>query len=195
MGVDFKPYLIQILARVRKNWFAVIPESARMGNRGVVLLQFIIDRRGQVPKLVIATPSGAGILGSRRSGQHQRVRPVPAAAEGFQGQRSAVAIFVQVQREIEPRIRGTRGSISKRQSLTWPTRVGRPRADLTIRRGILKHEPPSLSLRGSVFFFLPMLWPRTDWVLTSPILNRLLTSIQHGLSGGLCEKAVQHPLA
>ena len=39
MGVDFKPYLIQILARVRQNWFAVIPESARMGNRGVVLLQ------------------------------------------------------------------------------------------------------------------------------------------------------------
>ncbi len=62
MGVDFKPYLIQILALVRRNWFAVIPESARLGTRGVVQLQFIIDRSGQVPKLVIAMPSGSQAL-------------------------------------------------------------------------------------------------------------------------------------
>ena len=62
MGVDFRPYLIQILSLVRKNWFAVIPESARLGNRGVVELQFIIDRNGDVPKLVIATPSGSEAL-------------------------------------------------------------------------------------------------------------------------------------
>jgi TonB family protein len=62
MGVDFRPYLFQILARVRKNWFAVIPESARLGNRGLVELQFIIDRNGDVPKLVIATPSGSEAL-------------------------------------------------------------------------------------------------------------------------------------
>jgi outer membrane biosynthesis protein TonB len=49
MGVDFKPYLIQILSLVRKNWFAVIPESARLGNRGLV-------------ELVIATPSGSEAL-------------------------------------------------------------------------------------------------------------------------------------
>ena len=34
-GVDFKPYLIRILATVRRNWFAVIPESAHLGRRGV----------------------------------------------------------------------------------------------------------------------------------------------------------------
>jgi TonB family protein len=57
-GVDFKPYLIRILATVRRNWLAIIPESAHMGRRGRVLLQFIIDRGGAVPKLVIAMPSG-----------------------------------------------------------------------------------------------------------------------------------------
>ncbi len=62
MGVDFRPYLLQILALVRKNWFAIIPESARMGNRGVVELQFVVDRNGDVPKLVIATPSGSEAL-------------------------------------------------------------------------------------------------------------------------------------
>ena len=58
-GVDFRPYLLQILATVRRNWFAVIPESARLGmSRGRVAIQFAIGRDGSVPKLVIATSSG-----------------------------------------------------------------------------------------------------------------------------------------
>jgi TonB family protein len=57
-GVDFKPYMIQVLMAVRRNWLAVIPESARLGRRGRVLIQIIIDRYGAVPKLVIASSSG-----------------------------------------------------------------------------------------------------------------------------------------
>jgi TonB family protein len=57
-GVDFKPYLTQVLATVRRNWFAVLPPVAKTGRQGLVLVQFIIDRRGYVPKLVIAAPSG-----------------------------------------------------------------------------------------------------------------------------------------
>lgn len=57
-GVDFRPYLIQILATVKRNWLAVYPESARLGRRGKVQLQFIVAHDGQVPKLVIALPSG-----------------------------------------------------------------------------------------------------------------------------------------
>lgn len=57
-GVDFKPYLLQVLASVRQNWFAVIPDVARTGRPGQTLIQFIIDREGGVPKLVIARPSG-----------------------------------------------------------------------------------------------------------------------------------------
>lgn len=58
-GVDFRPYLIQVLAAVRRNWYAVIPESARLGmTRGRVAIQFIIAREGSVPKLVIADSSG-----------------------------------------------------------------------------------------------------------------------------------------
>ena len=58
-GVDFRPYLIQVLAAVRRNWFAVIPESARLGGRpGRVSVQFAISKNGAVPKLVIAGGSG-----------------------------------------------------------------------------------------------------------------------------------------
>ncbi len=85
MGVDFKPYLMQILARVRKNWFAVIPESARMGNRGVVLLQFIIDREGQVPKLVIAMPSGAESLDRAAVAGISASVPFPPLPKEFKG--------------------------------------------------------------------------------------------------------------
>lgn len=59
-GVDFRPYLTQVLAAVRRNWFAVIPESARFGmSRGRTLIQFSVARNGSVPKLVIAKSSGA----------------------------------------------------------------------------------------------------------------------------------------
>jgi TonB family protein len=56
-GVDFRPYLLQVLASVRRNWYAVYPESARMGLRGKVEAQFVIARDGSVPKLVIVLHS------------------------------------------------------------------------------------------------------------------------------------------
>lgn len=86
MGVDFKPYLIQILSLVRKNWFAVIPESARLGNRGVVELQFIIDRNGDVPKLVIATPSGSEALDKAAVAAISASVRFPPLPNGFKGQ-------------------------------------------------------------------------------------------------------------
>ena len=58
LGVDFKPYMLQVLASVRRNWFNIIPAIARTGRPGLVQIQFIIDRKGQVPKLVIAASSG-----------------------------------------------------------------------------------------------------------------------------------------
>jgi TonB family protein len=85
MGVDFKPYLIRILALVRQNWFAVIPESARLGNRGLVQLQFIIDRNGQVPKLVIATPSGSEALDRAAVAGISASVPFPPLPNEFKG--------------------------------------------------------------------------------------------------------------
>ncbi len=85
MGVDFKPYLARILALVRQNWFAVIPESARMGTRGEVLLQFMIDRNGQVPKLVIATPSGSQALDKAAVASISASLPFPPLPADYKG--------------------------------------------------------------------------------------------------------------
>jgi hypothetical protein len=48
-GVDFTNYLTRVLASVKRNWYAVIPESARLGEKGRVILQFRILRDGNVP--------------------------------------------------------------------------------------------------------------------------------------------------
>ena len=48
-GVDFTNYLARIVASVKRNWYSVMPESARMGERGRVVVQFRIFRDGMVP--------------------------------------------------------------------------------------------------------------------------------------------------
>ncbi len=48
-GVDFSNYLARVLASVKRNWYAVIPESARLGERGRVMIEFRILRDGSVP--------------------------------------------------------------------------------------------------------------------------------------------------
>jgi TonB family protein len=84
-GVDFKPYLVQVLAAVRTNWLSVIPESARMGRRGRVLIQFIINRRGGVPKLVIAESSGTAAFDRAAVAGISASYPFPPLPNTFKG--------------------------------------------------------------------------------------------------------------
>jgi outer membrane biosynthesis protein TonB len=48
-GVDFNDYLQRVYLTVKRNWFSVMPESVRLGDKGVVSLQFRIMRNGSVP--------------------------------------------------------------------------------------------------------------------------------------------------
>jgi len=48
-GVDFSGYLARVLDSVKRNWYAIMPESAEMGDRGRVILDFKILRDGNVP--------------------------------------------------------------------------------------------------------------------------------------------------
>jgi len=85
MGADFRPYLIRILSTVRRNWFAVLPESARMGRRGKVLIQFAINRDGAVPKLVIAASSGADALDRAAVAGVSASNPFPPLPDEYKG--------------------------------------------------------------------------------------------------------------
>ena len=85
-GVDFRPYLTQVLAAVRRNWFAVIPESARLGmSRGRTLIQFSVSRSGSVPKLVIAKSSGAPPLDRAAVAGVSASNPFPPLPEEYIG--------------------------------------------------------------------------------------------------------------
>jgi TonB family protein len=85
MGVDFKPYLIRVLAAVRRNWFLVMPESARMGMRGRTTIQFAIAKNGSVPKLVIHMPSGSDHLDRAAVAGISASNPFPPLPAEFRG--------------------------------------------------------------------------------------------------------------
>jgi TonB family protein len=85
MGVDFKPYLIRILAAVKRNWLAVYPESARLGRTGRVQIVFSIARDGSVPKLVIGLASGTRALDLAAVAGIDSSTPFPPLPNDFKG--------------------------------------------------------------------------------------------------------------
>ena len=48
-GVDFSSYLQRVYVTVKRNWFAVMPGSVELGEKGIVVLTFKIMRDGSVP--------------------------------------------------------------------------------------------------------------------------------------------------
>jgi TonB family protein len=48
-GVDFTSYIQRLLAIVKRNWYAVMPEAAKLGDRGRVMIRFRIMRNGNLP--------------------------------------------------------------------------------------------------------------------------------------------------
>lgn len=85
LGVDFKPYMLEILTAVRRNWFSVIPAVARTGRPGLVQIQFIIDKRGGVPKLVIAASSGTPAFDRAAVASISASYPFPPLPSEFTG--------------------------------------------------------------------------------------------------------------
>jgi TonB family protein len=86
-GVDFRPYLLQIMATIKRNWLAVIPESARMGRRGRVALQFVIGKEGSIDKVVYAEQSGNSSLDRAAVAGVSASNPLPPLPREFKGTR------------------------------------------------------------------------------------------------------------
>ena len=86
-GVDFRPYLTQILATIRRNWNAVMPESVKLGRRGKVGLTFSISRVGRVDKMVYAFQSGSDPLDRAAIAAISASNPFPPLPGQFKGDR------------------------------------------------------------------------------------------------------------
>ncbi len=86
-GVDFRPYLIQVLAAIRRNWFAVYPEAAKTGLRGQAVMEFAIAKGGGVNKIVGAGPSGSKPLDEAAVAAIAASNPLPPLPKEFRGDR------------------------------------------------------------------------------------------------------------
>jgi TonB family protein len=86
-GVDFRPYLTQILATIRRTWNAVMPESVKLGRRGKVGLTFSISRVGRVDKMVYAFQSGSDSLDRAAIAAISASNPFPPLPGQYKGER------------------------------------------------------------------------------------------------------------
>jgi TonB family protein len=87
MGVDFRPYIQQILVAIKRNWLAVYPEAARLGQRGQVVLDFAIAKQGLVAKVVYTDQSGTKALDEAAVAAISASNPLPPLPKEFKGER------------------------------------------------------------------------------------------------------------
>ena len=86
MGVDFQPYLLRVYLLVRRNWYSVIPELARLGKQGRVALEFTILRDGSVPELNLVVGSGTPSFDSATMASIRLSNPFPGLPSEFPGE-------------------------------------------------------------------------------------------------------------
>lgn len=86
-GVDFTNYLARVLASVKRNWYAAMPESARMGDKGRVVLQFRIMQNGVVPngEPILYGSSGKGPLDRAAMSSIRASTPFEPLPSAFSG--------------------------------------------------------------------------------------------------------------
>ncbi len=87
MGVDFQAYLQQVLARVKMNWAAVFPTAARLGQRGVVTLEFAVATDGTITKIVFDGQSGAKALDNASVAAISASNKLPVLPKEYKGDR------------------------------------------------------------------------------------------------------------
>lgn len=84
-GYDFGPYMNGVVNRVRINWYTLIPEVARLGRKGRVVIIFTIAENGNVEDLRIVANSGTDPLDRAAFGAIQASNPFQKLPANFDG--------------------------------------------------------------------------------------------------------------
>lgn len=86
-GVDFSAYIRRLLATLQRNWEAVMPESARMGEQGVVYTIFSVNPDGSVsaPDPQLERTSGKDPLDNAAMGAIHASNPFEPLPSQFHG--------------------------------------------------------------------------------------------------------------
>ena len=82
-GYDFGPYMNQVLNKVRNNWF--IPDLARFGARGRVIIDFTITKSGDIVDCHIVSESGERSLDGAAKSAIDSSNPFQRLPAGFSG--------------------------------------------------------------------------------------------------------------
>jgi protein TonB len=77
--------LARVVYVVRRNWYAVIPESARLGEKGRVAIIFEIVKDGSVPELRLVRSSGSDALDRAALAGIHASAPFPPLPSEFTG--------------------------------------------------------------------------------------------------------------
>ena len=81
-GIDFGPYLQQILQDIRPNWYKLIPDSAVL-KKGKLAIEFAIKKDGFIDDMRLVTTSGDVALESSSVGQHHEIESISSPASRF----------------------------------------------------------------------------------------------------------------
>jgi len=75
----------QVVNRVRSNWYSLIPEIARLGKKGRVVIVFTITANGTIENPRIVANSGADPLDRAAFGSITASNPFAKLPAGFDG--------------------------------------------------------------------------------------------------------------
>jgi TonB family protein len=84
-GYDFGPYMNQVVNRVRINWYSLIPEVARLGRKGRVVIIFTIVESGSIEDVRLVANSGTDPLDRAALGAITSSNPFPQLPSNFNG--------------------------------------------------------------------------------------------------------------
>jgi TonB family protein len=84
-GYDFGPYMNQVVNRVRYSWYSLIPEIARLGKKGRVVIVFTITQNGTIDNNHIVANSGTEALDRAAFGAITVSNPFAKLPAGFSG--------------------------------------------------------------------------------------------------------------
>jgi TonB family protein len=91
-GYDFGPYLKGVTTKVRQNWYALVPEVARKGQKGQVVVTFTIVRDGKIQDLRVRSTSGSDVLDRASTGAVAASSPLQALPADFKGEQLALQL-------------------------------------------------------------------------------------------------------
>jgi TonB family protein len=83
-GVDFGPYLQPVLAKVRQNWYRLIPASAER-EKGKLAIEFTVLKNGQLSDMKLVASAGDASLDRAAWGGVTASNPFPALPAEFKG--------------------------------------------------------------------------------------------------------------